>query len=68
MIAKNDNEYVRDPSRKIQLVTFLGEEVEDPRAAQALLQYLEDVDEAVRFNTIEALLTARRRRWRASRC
>ncbi|MSP63665.1 MAG: HEAT repeat domain-containing protein [Myxococcales bacterium] len=56
VIAANDNEYVRDPSRKIQLITFLGEEFKDPRAARALPQYLEDMDEGVRFNTVEALL------------
>ena len=56
VIAANDNEYVRDPSRKIQLISFLGEEFRDPRAARALLHYLEDVDEGVRFTTVEALL------------
>jgi hypothetical protein len=56
VVAANDNEYVRDPSRKIQLVTFIGEEFHDPRAARALVQYLEDMDETVRFNTVEALL------------
>lgn len=56
VIAANDNEYVRDPSKKIQLITFLGEEFHDARAAAALVQYLEDMDETVRFNTVEALL------------
>ena len=56
VIAKNDAEYVRDPSKKVQLITFLGEEFLDPRAARALVQYLEDMDETVRFNTVEALL------------
>jgi hypothetical protein len=55
VIAANDNEYVRDPSRKIQLIDFLGE-WHDGRAARALLTYLEDVDEGVRFHTVEALL------------
>jgi len=55
VIAANDNEYTRDPSRKIQLVNFLGE-FEDPRAVKSLLQYLEDVDEGVRFHTIESLV------------
>jgi hypothetical protein len=54
-IERNDNQYVRDPSKKIQLITFIGEELQEPRAAQALLQYLEDMDETVRFNTVEAL-------------
>ncbi len=56
VIAANDAEYVRDPSKKIQLITFVGEEFHDPRAAKALVQYLEDMDETVRFNTVEALL------------
>ena len=59
VIEANDNEYVRDPSRKIQLVDFLGE-FDDDRAAEALLQYLEDVDEGVRYHTIEALLHLKR--------
>ena len=54
VIANNDNEYVRDPSRKIQLIDFLGE-WDDPRAAAALAQWLEDRDEGVRFKTIEAM-------------
>lgn len=55
VIAANDNEYVRDPSRKIQMIDFLGE-FHDARAANSLLQYLEDVDEGVRYHTVEALL------------
>ena len=56
VIAANNNEYVRDPSKKVQLVNFLGEGFKDPRAASALIQYLEDPDETVRFHTVEALL------------
>jgi hypothetical protein len=56
LIAQNDNQYVRDPSKKIQLIDFLGEASADPRVPQALLQYLEDMDEGVRFHTVEALL------------
>lgn len=56
VIAANDNEYVRDPSRKIQLVTFLGESFVDERATRALLQWLTDVDETVRYNAVEAVL------------
>ena len=55
VIAANDNEYVRDPSRKIQMIDFLGE-FSDPRSARALLAYLEDVDEGVRYHAVEALL------------
>jgi HEAT repeat protein len=51
----NENTYTRDPSKKNQLVHFLGEQA-DPRAGEALVPYLEDVDEGVRFTTVEGLL------------
>lgn len=47
-------EYERDPNRKIQLMTFLGD-FKDPRAVEALLPFLEDHDETVRFVTVESL-------------
>jgi hypothetical protein len=46
--------YERDPSRKDQLMTFLGE-FEDERAVTALMPFLEDDDEGIRFTTVEAL-------------
>ena len=49
-----DPEYERDPSRKIQLMTFLGE-FKDERAMQALMPFLEDHDETVRYVTVESL-------------
>lgn len=49
----NDNSYVRDPSKKIQLVHFLGEH-RDPAVAALVVPYLEDVDEGVRFKAVEA--------------
>lgn len=55
LCERNDNTYTRDPSKKIQLLVFLGE-VSDARAAKALLPYLQDMDEGVRFVTVEALL------------
>jgi len=51
----NDNSYVRDPSKKIQLVHFLGEHRRAEIAAM-IVAYLEDVDEGVRFKAVEALL------------
>jgi len=51
----NDNNYTRDPSKKNQLVHHLGEQ-KDARAGVALLPYLEDVDEGVRFTAVEGLL------------
>jgi hypothetical protein len=49
-----DPEYERDPSRKLQLMTYLGE-FKDARAVDVLLPYLGDHDETVRFVTAEAL-------------
>jgi hypothetical protein len=55
LCERNDNTYTRDPTKKIQLLAYLGEQ-EDPRCGQALLPYLEDVDETVRFTTVEGLV------------
>jgi thioredoxin-like negative regulator of GroEL len=55
LCERNDNTYARDPSKKIQLLNDLGEH-DDPRAGKALVPYLEDMDEGVRFVTVEALL------------
>lgn len=55
LCERNDNTYIRDPSKKIQLLNHLGEH-DDPRAAKALVPYLQDMDEGVRFVAVEALL------------
>lgn len=55
LCERNDNNYTRDPSKKNQLVHFLGEHA-DPRGGIALIPYLEDVDEGVRFTTVEGIL------------
>jgi HEAT repeat protein len=55
LCEQNDNSYVRDPSKKTQLVHFMGEH-RDPAIAELLVQYLEDIDEGVRFKAVEALL------------
>ncbi len=55
LCEQNDNTYVRDPSKKIQLVHHLGD-LEDQRAARALVPYLDDVDEGVRFTVVEGLI------------
>jgi len=55
LCERNDNTYTRDPSKKIQLLVYLGEQ-SDPRAAKALVPYVTDMDEGVRFVTVEALL------------
>lgn len=58
LCERNDNSYVRDPSRKIQLLAYLGEQ-DDRRCAEALRPYLEDMDEGVRYTTVEGLLRHR---------
>ena len=55
LCERNDNTYTRDPSKKIQLLHYLGE-ASDPRAVKALVPYLTDMDEGVRFVTVEALI------------
>jgi hypothetical protein len=55
LCERNDNTYTRDPSKKIQLLHYLGEQ-EDPRCGVALVPYLQDMDEGVRFTTVEGLL------------
>jgi thioredoxin-like negative regulator of GroEL len=54
LCERNDNTYTRDPSKKIQLLVYLGEH-SDPRAVKALLPYLTDMDEGVRFVAVESL-------------
>jgi HEAT repeat protein len=58
LCAQNDNSYVRDPAKKIQLLHFMGEH-RDPVLATLLVPYLEDVNEGVRFTAVEALLGQR---------
>jgi hypothetical protein len=55
LCERNDNTYTRDPSKKIQLLHYLGEQA-DKRCGQAIVPYLEDIDEGVRFVAVEGLL------------
>ena len=55
LCAKNDNQYTRDPSKKTQLINHLGEH-EDVRVVPLLIPYLSDIDEGVRYATVESLL------------
>jgi hypothetical protein len=63
--------YQKNPERKIQAIVAL-EEALDPRIAAALLGFLDDVSEDVRFHAVRTLLAqgdARgRRRARSPRC
>jgi thioredoxin-like negative regulator of GroEL len=54
LCERNDNTYIRDPSKKIQLLNHLGEH-DDPRSSKALVPYLTDMDEGVRFVAVESL-------------
>lgn len=47
--------YERDPSRKVQILSHLGS-FDDPRVAAAIVPFLQDHDETVRFVTVEGLL------------
>jgi HEAT repeat protein len=64
LCEQNDNNYTRDPSKKSQLLHFLGEQ-SDPRCGRALIPYLEDIDEGVRFIAVEGLLRHRTEEARA---
>jgi hypothetical protein len=46
-----DTEYERDPQRKIQAIHAL-EELQDPRIAPAVIRFLGDANETVRFHTV----------------
>ncbi len=58
VFADNEPGYERDPSRKIELMTYLaGTDRFDPaQVTEVVLPYLDDPDEDVRFATAEALL------------
>src|SRR5262245_83665 len=55
LVERNEPGYVRDPSKKIQLLTFMGDH-KDSRLAELLVPYLEDMDEGVRFTIVESLV------------
>lgn len=54
VLADFDTEYERNPDRKIQTIAALAD-LPDPEVAKALLRFLEDVDETVRFQTVRSL-------------
>lgn len=55
LLAEMDVEYERDPQRKIQTLATL-EERKDPRIAAAVVRFLTDANETVRFTAAGALL------------
>jgi hypothetical protein len=59
VIARNEPGYDRDPTKKIQLLHHLGH-FEHPEAPALAAPYLGDMDEGVRYATVEALLAHKR--------
>jgi len=55
VLARHEPGYERDPTKKIQLIRHLGL-MKHPKGPPLVVPYLEDMDEGVRFATIEALL------------
>ena len=58
LIATFDTEYERDPQRKIQAIAAL-EEVSDPRIAQAVVRFVADANETVRFHAVCVCLASK---------
>lgn len=54
LLATHEPTYERDPTKKQQILTFLSDFV-DPRVSAAIVPFIDDHDETVRFITIEAL-------------
>ncbi|MCP4198663.1 MAG: hypothetical protein GY762_16070 [Proteobacteria bacterium] len=54
VLADFDTEYERNPDRKLQTIMALSE-TEGEEITEALIRFLEDVDETVRFRTVGAL-------------
>jgi thioredoxin-like negative regulator of GroEL len=55
LLADMDTEYERDPQRKVDALAQL-EARQDPRVAEAVSPFLEDVNETVRFHAAGAIL------------
>lgn len=55
IIEGYDTEYEKNPQRKIQIIAALGE-WHSERVSGVLLRFLEDVDEEVRYQTVQSLL------------
>ena len=55
MLERHEPGYERDPTKKIQLIRPLGL-MKHSKAPALVVPYLADMDEGVRFATIEALL------------
>lgn len=58
VLAGMEPGYERDPTRKVQILGFLGD-WRDKRVTPLIAPYLEDMDETVRFAAVEGLLKQR---------
>ncbi|MBN2801662.1 MAG: HEAT repeat domain-containing protein [Deltaproteobacteria bacterium] len=56
VLSDFDTEYERNPDRKIQTIMALAEINEEP-VTSALIRFLDDVDETVRYQTVVALFS-----------
>ena len=55
VLARHEPGYERDPTKKIQLLTHLAG-LKHPRVPPLVAPYLDDMDEGVRYASVEALL------------
>ncbi len=54
LLATMDTEYERDPQKKIDVIATL-EERQDPHIVDAVMRFLEDMNETVRFHAVGAI-------------
>ena len=54
LLSKMDTEYERDPQKKIDVLASL-EERKDPRIVQAVIRFLDDMNETARFHAVCAI-------------
>ncbi|MGB5547956.1 MAG: HEAT repeat domain-containing protein [Polyangiales bacterium] len=55
LLSRMDTEYERDPQKKIDLIASF-EEHKDPRIVEAVIRFLDDMNETVRFHAAGAIL------------
>lgn len=57
LLAVEEPGYTRDPTKRIQLIEWLGDwtEIDDAEVVKRVTPYLGDFDENVKFSTVEAL-------------
>ncbi len=55
LLSKMDTEYERDPQKKIDVIASF-EEHKDPRIVDAVIRFLDDMNETVRFHAAGAIL------------